>query len=216
MSKKTVKKEIKLLRNEQARLRVLHKELSEKKKKDGDTNINVKLEQSSSSLNDGALQKATSGGVAEASLDIERKSKIASVERQLDDARKALSLLKASPTSYEASMTILRLREEAKARLKIQQSSDLKDIDVQQEKLRKGREMAQKASAAATEKKGIVDEDGVEQNTLKHNEVMQLQEDSAALQLQREERATRMTTTTKQLDITTTTSLPASASTQKV
>ncbi len=213
MSKKTVKKEIKLLRNEQARLRALHKELSEKRKGGDSRNRNAKLEQSISSLNDGVLEKTTSGGAAEAELDIERKSKIAGIERQLEDARKALSLFKASPTSYEASMTILRLRAEAKARLQIQQSSEFKDIDLQQEKLRKGREMAQKAAAAATEKKIILSEDGVKQNTFKDNEMMKLEEDSAALQLQREERASRMMT--KQLD-TTTMTLPVSTSTQKV
>ncbi len=116
MSKKAVKKETKLLKKEQARLRALYFELRSGNKRGG------------------GGRKTTSGESAQVALEIERKAKIAGIERQLEDGKIALSLLKTSPTSHEASMTILRLQAEAKAK----QSSEVKDIQVQQEKLRKG------------------------------------------------------------------------------
>ncbi len=203
MSKKTVKKEIKLLRAEQARLHALLHELRGKKKGTGSRNAK---HQQSNSLNDGVLEKTTSGTVlpeyvsshgrhqvpggetAEESLDIERKSKIAGIERQIEDAKIALSLLKATPTSHEAGMTIRRLQAEAKARLNIQQSSELKDIEIQQEKLRKGRAMAQKA--VVTEKERL-SEDAIQRKVVKDEEMLSSEEDSAVVlqQPQREEKA---------------------------
>ncbi len=240
MSKKTVKKEIKLLNEEQSRLRALHNELSGKKKGGGSRKNAAKLQQQSSSLNSGLLEKTISdttfpehiggdrnevpsGESAEVALEIERKSKIAGIERQLEDGKIALSLLKTSPTSHEASMAILRLQAEAKARIKIQQSSELKDIEVQQEKLRKGREMLVQ-KAAATENERLSENNAVQQNTLKDDDEMIKPEQNSSLVLpqlrqQREERAADFDVSvpsprsvTKQFDTT----KPVPAATQKV
>ncbi len=239
MSRKTVKKEMKLLNEEQSRLRALHNELSGKRKGGGGRKNTSKLQQQSSSLNSGLLEKTISGTTlseqvcgnrnevpsgesAEVALEIERKSKIAGIERQLEDVKIALSLLKTSPTSHEASMAILRLQAEAKARIKIQQSSELKDIEVQQEKLRKGREMlVQKATA--TEKERLPENNAVQRNTLKDDDKMIKPEQNssvvlAQLQQQREENTDfdlsvpSPRSVTKQFDTT----KPVPAATQKV